>query len=110
MLRIDDENGLEKHTLDTKGLLLVNFWSDWSVQCRNMSYVMHNIRALLEDKDAVVYIDWSHQKGLAKKLEVFGVPTLIIYSCGQEAARFSGTMTEVVLLRHVGNIKNRLKS
>ena len=105
MLRIDDENGLKKHSLDTKGMLLVNIWADWSIQCRNMSYVMRNIRALLDDKDTIVYIDWHHQKGLAKKLEVFGVPTLIIYFSGQEVARFSGTMSEVVLLRHIGTAK-----
>jgi thioredoxin 1 len=106
MLRIDDEKEFKKQSLGTTGLLLLNFWADWSIQCRNMSDVMRNIKALLDDTDTIAYIDWHHQKGLAKKLEVFGVPTLIIYFCGQEVARLSGTMSEVVLLRHIGNAKN----
>ena len=90
-------------------MLLVNFWSDWSIQCRDMSYVMYNIRTLLEDKDAIAYIDWHYQKELAQKLEVFGVPTLIIYGCGEELARFSGTLNEITLLGRVDNVKKKLK-
>jgi thioredoxin-like negative regulator of GroEL len=107
MIRIEDENGLTKQLHNTNGMLLVNVWADWSIQCHNMSDVMQNIKILLDDKDDIAYVDWQHQKGLAKKLEVFGVPTLIIYFSGEEVARFSGTMSEVVLLRHIGTAKNK---
>jgi thioredoxin 1 len=110
MLRIEDEYGLKNQLLDTNGMLIVNFWADWSIPCHNMSDMMHNIKSLLDDKDAIVYIDWHHQKGLAKKLGVFGVPTLILYVSGQEAARFSGTMSDVVLMRHIGTVKNKTDS
>lgn len=105
MLHIDDENKLIKRIVETKGVLLLNFWSDWSIQCHNMAYVMRRIDALLDTEDAIACIDWHRQKQLAKKLEVFGVPTLVIYFSGQEVARFSGTMSELVLLKRVGAVK-----
>jgi thioredoxin len=102
--RIDNENGLKEHWIDTKGVLLVNFWSEWSVQCHHMAYVMRNIKPLLHDKDLIVYIDWHQHKGWVNKQGVFGVPTLIIYFAGQEIARFSGTVSEAVLMRHMNII------
>lgn len=106
--RIDGDNELKKSWLDTKGILLVNFWAEWSVQCHNMAYVMRNLKPLLHDTDAIVYIDWHHQKGWASKLGVFGVPTIIIYVTGQEIARFSGTMNETVLMGHISDIRTHV--
>lgn len=108
MLHIDDENGFKKHALETEGILLVNFWASWSIQCRSMSHVMRKISALLDDKDAIACIDWHYRKGLAKKLEVFGVPTLILFFSGQEVARFSGTISKVVVLKRIGAVKKHL--
>lgn len=109
MIRIDDENRLKKYILSTRGGLLVNFWADWSVQCRNMYYVMSNIRAKLDSEDAIVYIDWYHQRHLAKKLEIHGVPTLITYFSGQEVARYYGIMSEKVLLKYINDAKRVLR-
>jgi len=106
--RIDDENGLKMHWADTKGILLVNFWAEWSIQCHYMSFVMRNIQPLLHDKDTIVYIDWHLQKGWASKLDVFGVPTLIVYFAGQEIARFSGTMSAAVLMGHINTIATHI--
>ncbi len=102
--RIEDENELQEHLVDTKGMLLVNFWAEWSIQCHNMSYVMRNINPLLHDKDAIVYIDWLRHKEWAKKLGIFGVPTLIVYFISQEIARFSGTLSETALMGHINTI------
>jgi len=102
--RIEDENELKEHLVDTKGMLLVNFWAEWSIQCHNMSYVMRSISPLLHDKDAIFYIDWLRQKGWVKKLGIFGVPTLIVYFSGQEIARFSGTLGETALIEHINTL------
>ncbi len=106
--RIDDEYGLNEQWIETKGMLLVNIWAEWSIQCHNMFHVMRNIQPLLHDKDTIVYIDWHHQKEWVNKLGVFGVPTLIIFLSGQEVARFSGTMSTTALMRHISIIARRI--
>lgn len=106
--RIEDENELQKYLVETTGMLLVNFWAEWSIQCHHMSYVMRDISPLLHDKDAIVYVDWLRHKGWAKNLGVFGVPTLIIHFAGQETVRFSGTISEATLLRHISIIERQV--
>lgn len=110
MLRINDKNGLSKLAHDTKGVLLVNVWADWSTQCQNMSNVMRNLKTLLDDIDAIACIDWRHQKKLAKRLDVFGVPTLIIFISGQEVFRLSGIVDEEIILKHIAKLKNNTDS
>jgi thioredoxin 1 len=103
MIRIDDENKLKNYIVSTRRRLLVNFWADWSIQCRNMYFVMSNISARLDSEDAIVYIDWYHQRQLAKKMEIHGVPTLITYFGGREVARYYGLVSEKALLRYIND-------
>ena len=69
-----------------------------------MSDVMPGIKKLLDSTDAIVYIDWDFQRELAKKLEVHGVPTLLIFFAGHEVGRFSGMLSAAVLSRHINTI------
>lgn len=101
LLRINDEGEFNTHVKKTKGMLLVNFWSNWSVQCHNNYNSMRKIMDTLSVDDAIVYIDWPHQKKLAEKLKVFGVPTLLFYFSGQEISRHSGTLSELTMRRHL---------
>jgi len=96
----------EDQVMDTSGMVLVNFWAWWSDECGRMSTVMRKVTDLLDDKDAIVQLDWDHHRGLAHELEVFGVPTLLIYMNGNEVARYSGTMSENDLMRRVIEAKN----
>jgi len=96
----------EDQVLDTRGMVLVNFWAWWSDECGRMSTVMGKVTDLLDVKDAIVQLDWDHHRGLARELEVFGVPTLLIYMKGNEVGRHSGTMSEDDLMRRVFEVKN----
>ena len=68
---------------------------------------MRNVVALIDEQDAIVHIDWERQKRLARKLGVFGVPTLLIYINGRELARYSGTMDKNDLIMRITEAKNR---
>ena len=106
--RIDDVNGLKKQWKDTKGMLIVNFWAVWSIQCHHMSDVMRRIKPMLDNTDAIIYIDWDLQRGLAKNLEVHGVPTLLINFAGNEDGRFSGMLSTEALTRHINTIATHI--
>lgn len=90
------------------GLLLLNIWAHWSLQCRSMYNVMQKITPGLDGGDAVAFIDWHHHRELADSLEVYGVPTLIIFAGGREVDRFSGMTSEAELQRYVDNEKKAI--
>lgn len=104
---IVDEYRFNEQVLHAGGMVLVNIWAWWSDECRIMSSLMSNVAELLDEKDIIVQIDWEQQKHLTQKLEVFGVPTLLIYIGGCEVARRSGTMNRDDLMKLIAAVKNR---
>lgn len=101
MFYVVDENNFEKQVLQTKGMVLVNFWAWWGAECRKMSSLMKKVDGILDEGDTIVQIDWDQQKKLAQRLEVFGVPTLLIYLDGNEVARYSGIMNKNELVKRI---------
>jgi len=107
MLCVVDEDSFNEHVLHTGSMVLVNFWAWWSDECRDMASLMHNVAEFLDEQDVIVQVDWERQKRLAKKLGVFGVPTLVIYINGRELVRYSGTMNKDDFMKRIIEAKNR---
>jgi len=105
MFRVEDRNSFRERVLSTKGMLLVNFWARWSEECRSMYAIMRDIAALVDEQDAILHIDWERQKRLARELEIFGVPTLLIYINRRELARYSGIINKDELMRRITEAK-----
>ena len=83
-----------EYVLQPKGLVVVNFWTLWSEECRYMSSLMGDVKHLLGEKDSIVQVDWDHERQLAQDLDVLGVPTVLLFVGGNEVARYYGTMSE----------------
>lgn len=111
MFDMVDANNFEQQVLHANGMVLVNFWAWWSIDCRKMTAVMNKIAVILDEVDLIVQIDWDQQKQLAQKLAVIGVPTLLIYFKGREVARYFGTIKTDDLLKQIikkrGEMNNR---
>lgn len=82
------------YVLKSKGMVLVNFWSPWIEECRNMSSLMGDLQDLLDEQDTIFQVDWDQQRELVQELKILGVPTLLIFVCGNEVARYYGTMNK----------------
>lgn len=98
-IRYDYE--LKQQLNRVNGLLLLNIWTNWSLQCRTMYNVMKKIAPGLGGEDAIAFIDWHHHRELANSLSIYGVPTLIIFARGREVERFSGVTSEAVLQHYI---------
>ena len=110
MFNVVDANTFNEQVLSAQGMVFVNFWAWWSDECRKMSSLMRKVDGILDEQDAIVQIDWDQQKQLANDLDVFGVPTLLIYVEGSEVARYLGIISKDDLLQKISMVKNSLKS
>jgi len=106
MIPVVNKETFKDNVLNNHGMVLVNFWAWWNDECRNMSILMHKVVSALDEYDKIVQVDWDQQKRLAQELEVFGVPTLLIYVGGTEVARYSGSMSKGGLLKRIVEAKN----
>jgi len=83
-----------EYVLKSKGMVVLNFWTPWSDECRYMSSLMADVQHLLDEQDSIVQVDWDRERQLVRELEILGVPTLLIFVRGKEVARCYGTMSE----------------
>ena len=69
---------------------LVDFHATWCGPCKMMSPILKELAAKLGDQVKIIKIDVDRNQQLANKLNVRGVPTLVIYQKGKIVWRASG--------------------
>ncbi len=76
---------------------LVDFYADWCGPCKMMNPVLQQLAGELKGRVNIIKIDVDKNQHLAQKLNVRGVPTLIIYKKGKIVWRSSGVSTALQL-------------
>ena len=83
MISVDKET-FQAEVKDTKGYVLVDYWSESCVSCKAL---MPDVEALAEKFGAQVKftkLDVSKARRLAISEQVLGLPTIVLYKDGQK--------------------------
>ena len=67
--------------------ILVDFWATWCTPCKAMEPVFDRLE---QEDETILKIDADQNIDLARKYEVRGVPTTILFENGEEKARVVG--------------------
>tara|TARA_B100001093_G_scaffold462637_1_gene478037 strand:- start:22339 stop:22635 length:297 start_codon:yes stop_codon:yes gene_type:complete len=73
-------------------LVLVDFYADWCGPCKTMSPILTEVKKHFNDKLKVLKINVDNNQGLSAKLQIRGVPTLMLYKSSQQVWRQSGVV------------------
>ena len=72
--------------------LVVDFWAAWCGPCKMMAPVFHQAAAKLEPQVRLLKVDTESEQALASRYAVRSIPTIMIFSAGQEKARIAGAL------------------
>jgi thioredoxin 1 len=89
-MTLDKYNGL----LNSDKLVLVDFYADWCLPCKEMKPYLDRIAIEKKDEVVVVRIDADLNKELCKKLGVSGLPVLKLYKNKKEIWQQIGFINE----------------
>lgn len=70
--------------------LIVDYWAPWCGPCRTMAPEFATAAKALRGKARFAKIDTEQYPAISQRLQIRGIPLLILYAKGREIARLSG--------------------
>ena len=101
VLEINDGN-FENEVLKSKEPFLLDFSAVWCGPCKMLSPIVEKIADENMGKIKVGKLDIDDSPGVAAKFGIRGVPTIVVFKDGKEAARHVGVTNKETLLKLVG--------
>ena len=85
-----DRNNFKSDVLDAAQPVVVDFWAEWCMPCRNLAPVIDAVAEELVGKARVGKVDTDNNRGISVKYGITAIPTVIIFKKGQVVKKFVG--------------------
>ena len=97
---ITTEN-FDKEVINYNGTVVVDFFANWCGPCRKLAPILEEIETELSSKVKFVKINTDENLESAKKYQVSGLPTLMVFKNGESLERIVGLMPKSSIITNI---------
>ncbi len=94
-----NESELDALLSKSEGPVLLDLWAPWCAPCRAIAPALENIARSYAGRVTVAKVNIDESPGVARRLGVASIPTLIVLDRGAEATRLVGVQSESALAK-----------
>ena len=91
--------------INKESIVLVDFFAEWCGPCKMMAPILKQVKDQLQDQVTVLKIDVDKNPEIAGKLQIRGVPTLMLFKSGKTLWRQSGVVQASDLVTVINQYK-----
>lgn len=103
VLNLTDDS-FEQIIQDNGTPLLVDFWAAWCGPCQRIAPIIDELADEYEGRLRVAKVDIDQHQGMANKLGVQSIPTLILFKNGEVADRIVGALPKDNLVEAINKV------
>jgi thioredoxin 1 len=88
------DSSFEKEVINSSKPVLVDFWAEWCMPCRQIAPALEELSTELGSKITIAKINIDENPNVPMKYGVKSIPTLMIFKGGQVAATKVGQLSK----------------
>ena len=94
---------------ESKVPILIDFHAEWCGPCKAFGPVLKEVKKEMGDTIRIIKIDVDKNTKLLEKVEIMGVPTIMIYCRGKEYFNAPGVQSKTWIMNKLQSILNELQ-
>ena len=102
--KVFTDSNFQTDVLKSGQPVLVDFWAEWCGPCRMLAPVVDRIAQANQGKIVVGKMNVDENPEIPQKFGIQGIPTLIFFKGGDEAARLVGFQSQEAIQRTIDEI------
>ncbi len=83
-------NSFEQEVLQTKELVLLDFWAPWCTPCKMLAPELEEISQEYEEKVKVCKLNVEENQALAASYQILSIPTILFFKGGRTVGQLTG--------------------